>query len=1181
MKDGSNTKQNNTQITHAAFQRWVHSLSAEELLIAMQVSFVLEGGKYTTSTATASTLFRDWRQQQTATTTTTTTTTGNTELDLLHEMIHSQVPLPTPIHGRAIPYMTASSNKCRDGRNERERIQRDRMVRPRLFRWREQRHTTTSTTAALMDMLPRSKRSRFLAASSSSQSTTATTAATTTTRHQQQQQYNVQARKFIQPAGERLSLGCTWEQQQADAFVWQNAVFRQVASDTTRLELVLPLDFALASSNNSKGDQLLLLSSSSSSKKKKQTLLRLLKIASRGRFLSCEYAASCRQTSSSSSSSLPLSPRAPWLNPVEEWFSLSLYLVSLFEGALWDSFLQSKKSPTKLQTQQQQQHKEEALSRLWPGLDALVTPSEIQMAVSNCLVQTLKQDMQALDVAVLMDSLLWDVLIEGNRPVGGGGGGHRTITEMLQTDDSTPSQLLESIVVCPITQLNTSVDYFKQVAQYAVQEAFVKATESKLLQEEEVEQQQQQQKAQKQRGGKKKKKKSSHGKNNRPLVRPSTNAAAAHPVTFSDPPAIIVEPISSSDEAATEEEEDDDDGNKKKQQHRIEFPENRTSVRERNRNIVIAMSILEDVLDGIAEEQQPQEHVYDTLEDKNSEDCQKDCTTKQVDSQEDCTLEQTEDDKDQSSLEVSLHGIRDESPERSFKKQGSSVAASSQSTASPTLSPIMMSLSDLCDARRDPNRGGGLNREQSDSLKVASVRSISSVSALSLPGTTESRTQPPQLLPSKSHDSVMSPNRGGEEPKERSTDKLSPLSNRESDELSNIKEERDMYRDMCLTLGAEVAKLKNMFAAQRSATQDPSLDFSPARTYVYSTMGFDPESMPPPFDIAPCAQTMAAMSDTGFRGEHESQASEDDNGRMLMNESSRQISSGTTVGGSDVSVDHNSSHQRLSYNAVGVSLARDAYDPVALHGMQSRLTRDIQRFLESNNQQLRKQESRRQTAIVRITKLVNTMWPRAQVKLYGSFVTGLCLPSSDLDFVICLPAVHKKAIAVAPGVLEGRNAINETSQKLLARTLSAEAWVDTRSMKLIERTAVPVIKVLTKDNRAKALQLDITFDSSGHHGLDGVILMSQIMDELPMLRPLVVVLKQFLSHRGLLTSYTGGLSSYALFLMVARYLQEQPSSWGDCGSLLMGFLDFYGNNVSLSCVHSKEKWIRFLTILFS
>mmetsp|Transcript_9779 Transcript_9779/g.23026 ORF Transcript_9779/g.23026 Transcript_9779/m.23026 type:complete len:256 (+) Transcript_9779:162-929(+) len=72
-------------------------------------------------------------------------------------------------------------------------------------------------------------------------------------------------------------------------------------------------------------------------------------------------------------------------------------------------------------------------------------------------------------------------------------------------------------------------------------------------------------------------------------------------------------------------------------------------------------------------------------------------------------------------------------------------------------------------------------------------------------------------------------------------------------------------------------------------------------------------------------------------------------------------------------------------------------------------------------------------------------------------------------------------------------------------------------------------------------------------------MVSQILDELPLIRPLVLVLKQFLLDRGLLTAYTGGLSSYCLFLMVARYLQEQPSSYGDCGSLLMGFLDFYGN----------------------
>jgi DNA polymerase sigma len=218
-----------------------------------------------------------------------------------------------------------------------------------------------------------------------------------------------------------------------------------------------------------------------------------------------------------------------------------------------------------------------------------------------------------------------------------------------------------------------------------------------------------------------------------------------------------------------------------------------------------------------------------------------------------------------------------------------------------------------------------------------------------------------------------------------------------------------------------------------------------------------------------------------------------------------------------------------------------------------------------------------------MTRLVNTIWPRAQVKLYGSHVTGLCLPSSDLDFVVCLPAVHKNAVADAPGDLEGRNAINESSQKLLARRLKGESWIDPRSLKLIERTVVPIIKVSTKDTKAKTLHLDISFDAPHHHGLEAAHMISQVIDELPMIRPLVIVLKQFLLDRGLLTAYTGGLvrflpkrffivkkaclynmvlqSSYCLFLMVARFLQEQTMMI-DCGSLLMSFLDFYGNYVS-------------------
>ena len=94
---------------------------------------------------------------------------------------------------------------------------------------------------------------------------------------------------------------------------------------------------------------------------------------------------------------------------------------------------------------------------------------------------------------------------------------------------------------------------------------------------------------------------------------------------------------------------------------------------------------------------------------------------------------------------------------------------------------------------------------------------------------------------------------------------------------------------------------------------------------------------------------------------------------------------------------------------------------MSLNSKKSRLAREIFQFLDATNVQLRKQDSKRQKTVLRMTMLVKTVWPRAQVKLYGSHVIGLCLPSSDLDFIVCLPAVHKNEVADAPGALEGRN----------------------------------------------------------------------------------------------------------------------------------------------------------------
>ena len=100
--------------------------------------------------------------------------------------------------------------------------------------------------------------------------------------------------------------------------------------------------------------------------------------------------------------------------------------------------------------------------------------------------------------------------------------------------------------------------------------------------------------------------------------------------------------------------------------------------------------------------------------------------------------------------------------------------------------------------------------------------------------------------------------------------------------------------------------------------------------------------------------------------------------------------------------------------------------------------------MQALKMQLKKTEVGRMLVVDQITRSINAVWPRAQIKMYGSHMTRLCLPSSDIDFVICLPAVHKNAPAQAPGDLEGRNAINETNQKVLARKLKGESWLGTK-----------------------------------------------------------------------------------------------------------------------------------------
>lgn len=76
------------------------------------------------------------------------------------------------------------------------------------------------------------------------------------------------------------------------------------------------------------------------------------------------------------------------------------------------------------------------------------------------------------------------------------------------------------------------------------------------------------------------------------------------------------------------------------------------------------------------------------------------------------------------------------------------------------------------------------------------------------------------------------------------------------------------------------------------------------------------------------------------------------------------------------------------------------------------------------------------------------------------------------------------------------------------------------------------------------------------------------MEEEPLIRPLTLVLKKFMFSRNLNDTYTGGLGSYSIVLMVVALLQsttidkKHPHS---VGRLLLEFLFFYGYQMDYIC----------------
>ncbi|XP_019706880.1 uncharacterized protein [Elaeis guineensis] len=189
----------------------------------------------------------------------------------------------------------------------------------------------------------------------------------------------------------------------------------------------------------------------------------------------------------------------------------------------------------------------------------------------------------------------------------------------------------------------------------------------------------------------------------------------------------------------------------------------------------------------------------------------------------------------------------------------------------------------------------------------------------------------------------------------------------------------------------------------------------------------------------------------------------------------------------------------------------------------------------------------RAAAVQCVFEIIKHIWPHSKVEVFGSFRTGLYLPTSDIDVVI----------------LESKVKTPQMGLYALARALSQRSIV--KKMQVIAKARVPIVKFVEKRS---GIYFDISFDVDG--GPKAADFIKDALKKMPPLRPLCLILKVFLQQRELNEVYSGGIGSYALLAMLIAHLQMQWRGQDmqkpmehNLGVLLVNFFDFYGRKLNI------------------
>ncbi|KAK9423704.1 hypothetical protein SUNI508_13934 [Seiridium unicorne] len=197
------------------------------------------------------------------------------------------------------------------------------------------------------------------------------------------------------------------------------------------------------------------------------------------------------------------------------------------------------------------------------------------------------------------------------------------------------------------------------------------------------------------------------------------------------------------------------------------------------------------------------------------------------------------------------------------------------------------------------------------------------------------------------------------------------------------------------------------------------------------------------------------------------------------------------------------------------------------------------------------EEKVRQKLVRDLAAHIKRWQKNANVKPFGSFMSGLYLPTADMDIVVCSDNYLKGGHAS----LSSRNSLFKLRSYLVKNGIP-----HANDVEVISGARVPLVKYI---DEATGLRVDISFENvTGINAIDTFMKWKQ---QYPAMPTLVAILKHFLCMRGLNEPVNGGIGGFSVICLVVNLLNNWPEVQSGTlnpghhlGEALMRFFRLYG-----------------------